>query len=304
MSRAAVDVGSNSVRVKVVDDAGHELARDIAITRLARGVDRTGRLDDEALRATLDVIARFRDLWVRHGVSDVVRIAATSAVRDAEDRDRFFDGVRELTGVDAEVLTGEQEAATAYRGVRAGLEAPLPFAVLDIGGGSTEVIVGAGDGSVAGSSSMQLGSVRLTERYLGGDPPGRAEVAAANQEIHRRLTELDRELAGQQVAVVRAATLVGVAGTVTTLAALDARIDTYVDGCVHGQVVSPESLRRWADELCSLTAAQIATFGPVQDGREDVIAGGALIAAAVVERYGFPGLVVSESDLLDGLALG
>lgn len=305
VSRAAVDVGSNSLRLKVVDGEGEQLARELEITRLATGVDRTGHLDDDALGRTLDTLGRFRDTWERHGVTpEHVRIAATSAVRDAEDRDRFFAGVRDRTGVEATVLTGEEEAATAYRGVRHGLDAPLPFAVLDIGGGSTELIVGGRNGEVAASHSLQLGSVRLTERCLHGDPPSHAEVAAAGGEIHRALEELDERLAVRGVRMIEAATLVGVAGTVTTLAALDARVDEYVDGCVHGRTIDADALRRWADELCSLTAAEIARFGPMQAGREDVITAGALIAAAVVERYGFPGLLVSESDILDGLALG
>lgn len=300
---AAVDVGSNSVRVKVVGADGTPLARELTITRLAKGIDDTGRFDDGSLQRTLDTIGRYHQLWSGLGVAPAdVRIAATSAVRDAADRDRFFDGVRELTGVDAEVLTGDEEAAAAYRGVLAGLAAPPPFAVLDIGGGSTEVIVGDGDGRVAGSFSMQLGSVRLTERCLTADPPEPGQMRRAETEIGARLDELDERLAASGVRVADAVTLVGVAGTVTTIAALDAGMDRYVEGAVHGRRLPVGSVRRWAQHLSGMTAAEIGAAGPVQAGREDVIAAGALIAAAVVERYGFDHLVVSESDLLDGLA--
>lgn len=304
MNRAAVDVGSNSVRLKVVDESGGQLARELAITRLATDVDRTGRLDDAALRRTLDTIACYRDVWTAHGVRPGdVRIAATSAVRDAADRARFFTAVSELTGVEAEVLTGEAEALAAYRGVRAGLDTPRPTAVLDIGGGSTEVIVGDGDDGVAAWCSLQLGSVRLTERCLADDPPTAAQVATARAEVDRRLDELDERLAAQGVELASAAVLVGVAGTVTTLAALDAGLDGYVEGAVHGRLLTREALSGWAEDLCRRSAAAIAALGPVQPGREDVLAAGALIAAGVVDRAGLPGLRVSESDILDGLAL-
>ncbi|MBW3658443.1 MAG: exopolyphosphatase [Actinobacteria bacterium] len=301
---AAIDVGSNSVRVKVVGPDGDQLARELAITRLGTGIDATGRFDEDSLARTLDVVERFASVWRDHGVdAGDVRIAATSAVRDAADRDRFFAGVRDRTGVEAEVLSGEEEAATAYRGVVSGLDVPRPVAVLDIGGGSTELIVGDGAGEVAGSWSLQLGSVRLTERYLAGDPPTDAEVAAADGEITRRLDELDAQLASQGCAVRDATTIVGVAGTVTTVAALDAGLSRYTDGCVHGRRLEVGALRAWADRLTGMPSGEIGASPVVQAGREDVIAGGARIAAAVVERYGFDALVVSEADILDGLAL-
>lgn len=301
---AAVDVGSNSVRLKVVDGDDRQVARELAITRLGTDIDATGRFDTAALERTLDVLERFAGVWRAHGVAPAdVRIAATSAVRDASDRDRFFAGVRERTGVEAEVLAGDVEAATAYRGVLAGSDASPPLAVLDIGGGSTELILGDGAGHLAGSCSLQLGSVRLTERHLVGDPPSAEEVTAADAEIARRLDELDERLAGQGCAAGDAASLVGVAGTVTTIAALDAGLERYVDGCVHGHRLGAAALRTWADRLTGMTVAAIAASPVVQAGREDVIAAGARIAAAVVERYGFDALVVSESDILDGLAL-
>jgi exopolyphosphatase / guanosine-5'-triphosphate,3'-diphosphate pyrophosphatase len=173
---AAVDVGSNSVRLLVLAADGRRITREMTVTRLAAGVDRTGHLDDQALARTLDTIAGYRDLWRAHGVTDRVRIAATSAVRDAEDRDRFFAGVRDVAGIDAEVLSGSQEAALAFAGAIGAVEVDRPAAVIDIGGGSTELIVGDGRGSVAGDVSLQLGCVRLTERHLRDDPPRPEEV--------------------------------------------------------------------------------------------------------------------------------
>lgn len=301
--RAAVDVGTNSVRLLVVDSTGTRLTREMTITRLGYGVDRTGRLDDAALTRTLDTIAGYATVWRAHGVDGGgVRIAATSAVRDAADRDRFFEGVRRLTGVDAEVLSGEEEAATSFRGATAAVDAPPPVAVLDVGGGSTELIVGDGAGAVAGSVSLQLGCVRLTERFLLSDPPTRAEIDAATAEIDARLAEADRLLGAAGVAVRDAASLVGVAGTVTTLTALTLGLPAYLEERIHGTAVTADGLRTWAERLAAMPAAERATLGPMQPGREDVIAAGALIVTAVVERYGFDRLIASEADILDGLA--
>lgn len=303
-ARAAVDCGTNSTRLIVVDGDGQRRVREMTITRLGYGVDETGMLDDEALQRTLDTIARYRRVWDEHGVSsDRVRIAATSAVRDAADRDRFFDGVREVAGVDAEVLSGTEEAATAFLGATRAVDVATPPALLDVGGGSTELIVGDAAGEVAGSFSMQLGCVRLSERLLRSDPPTAPEVQAATDEIGARLDEADAALAAQGVGVRDAAALIAVAGTSTTLAALHLGLDEYVEERIHATVVSRAAVREWADRLVRLPARERATLGPMQPGREDVIAAGALIVAAVLERYGFEEMTVSEADILDGLAM-
>lgn len=299
--RAAVDVGSNSIRLLVVDGDGQRLTREMTITRLAAGVDATGHLDDAALDRSLATIARYRGVWEAHGVTDRVRIAATSAVRDAADRDRFFDGVRAVTGIDAEVITGEQEAALAFAGAANAVTVDRPTAVIDIGGGSTELIVGTGDGAVAGSVSLQLGCVRLTERHLQGDPPTGAEVAAASALVAEQLDQADLRLGEQGLDLRDAAGLVGVAGTVTTLGALHLGLDTYEETAIHGSQIPAGALDGLAERLVELSAAQRAELGPMQPGREDVIHGGALILAGVVTRYGFPEVVVSEADNLDGL---
>ncbi len=299
---AAVDVGSNSVRLLVLAADGRRITREMTVTRLAAGVDQTGHLDDQALTRTLDTIAVYRDLWREYGVTDRVRIAATSAVRDAEDRDRFFAGVRDVAGVDAEVLSGTQEAALAFAGAIGAVAVERPAAVIDIGGGSTELILGDPRDTVVGDVSLQLGCVRLTERHLREDPPRREEVRAARSMIVERLDAADEALAAQGVQLRAAAALVGVAGTVTTLGALHLGLDAYEESLIHGAVVPAEDLAALTERLLTMASAERAALGPMQPGREDVIHGGALILAEVVARYGFGSVVVSEADSLDGLA--
>jgi exopolyphosphatase / guanosine-5'-triphosphate,3'-diphosphate pyrophosphatase len=300
--RAAVDVGSNSVRLLIVGADGARVRREMAITRLAAGVDATGHLDDAALERTLRTIARFRDLWVDHGVDGRVRIAATSAVRDASDRQRFFDGVLAATGVPAEVLSGAEEAALAYAGATAAVEVARPTAVIDIGGGSTELIVGDRTGEVAGSVSLQLGCVRITERHLASDPPSADELAAAHALIEAQLDHAVTELSRSGVSLSDAASLVAVAGTATTLGALHLGLDRYDEDRIHGARMPAAALAAMADRLTLMTAAERAELGPIQPGREDVIHGGALVLHAALTRAGLDEVVISEADSLDGLA--
>ena len=300
--RAAVDVGSNSVRLLVVGADGRRLERELTITRLAAGVDRTGHLDDAALERTLATIRRYRDVWRAHGVTERVRIAATSAVRDASDRDRFFEGVRRLTGHAAEVLSGETEAALAFRGATARAElGPGPVALVDVGGGSTELVVGEPDGRVAGSVSLQLGCVRLAERLLHTDPPSDGEVAAGRALVARELDVAAAALAEQGAALDQATTLIAVAGTATTLAALHAGLDEYEEERVHGTRLPTPALGELTERLLALRATERAKLGPMQPGREDVIHAGALVLSGVVEHASVGEVVVSEADGLDGL---
>jgi exopolyphosphatase / guanosine-5'-triphosphate,3'-diphosphate pyrophosphatase len=300
--RAAVDVGTNSVRLLVVDAAGDRLTRELTITRLGQGVDAAGALHPDALRRTVDVIAGYRRAWESYGVTDAVRICATSAVRDASNRDAFFDGVREAAGVDAEVLSGHDEAALAFAGAAGAVDVAAPTAVIDLGGGSTEIVVGDASGAVAGSVSLQLGCVRLTERHLHGDPPTADELAAAEATIQTRLDEADAALAEQGTSLRDVASVIGVAGTSTTLAALHLGLDAYREEAIHGTRVPAEALAALTADLVAMTAAERAALGPVQPGREDVLHGGAMVLAAVLRRYGFAELVVSEADGLDGAA--
>lgn len=300
--RAAVDVGTNSVRLLVVETDGTPLTRQLTITRLGRGVDETGHLDDEALSRTLEVLARYRRRWEELGAEDV-RIAATSAVRDAADRDRFAAGVRKVTDREPEILSGEEEARTAFRGATTTLDVPRPVAVLDVGGGSTEIIVGDASGEYVAAVSLQLGCVRLTERLLPSDPPTDTELTDARAEVASQLDRGATNLAERAADPARCATLVGVAGTVTTLAALHLDLDRYDPERVHATRLPRSAVQAMTRQLSSLRAAERKQLGPMQPGREDVIAGGALIVEGVLDHFGFTELVASEADSLDGLLL-
>jgi exopolyphosphatase / guanosine-5'-triphosphate,3'-diphosphate pyrophosphatase len=301
--RAAVDVGTNSVRLLLVDADGRRITREMTVTRLGAGVDRRGHLDDAALARTLETIGAYHRVWESHGADGRVRIAATSAVRDAADRDRFFGGVRELTGVEAEVISGEEEARLSFLGAVGAVDVDPPPAVIDVGGGSTELIVGAGRAldEVAGSVSLQLGCVRLTERYLATDPPAGDELEAARGFVRARLEEADRLLDDQGASLADAGALIGVAGTATTLAALHLGLPAYDEDRIHGTRIPAAALTDLTAELAAMTTAARAALGPVQAGREDVLHGGAIVLDEVVRRYGFAELVVSEADILDGL---
>jgi len=299
--RAAVDVGTNSMRLLVVDHDGAPLHRGIEIVRLGQDVDRTGRLHDDAVGRALACLERFRDTWRDLDVADRdVVLGATSAVRDASDRARFVQAAEALApGMRVRVLSGAQEAAIAFAGVAAGLpDLPRPLVVLDVGGGSTELVVGDLDDQVVVETSLQLGSVRLTERFLTEDPPGDAQVLAALTEVRARV---DEAVASLGRPLREAATLVGVAGTVTTLAALVRGVGAWRDGVLHGVVLHAAEVVEWSHELLVMDRAAVAAHAEVQDGREDVIAGGALVVRGVVEALHADTLVVSESDGLDGL---
>lgn len=294
---AAVDVGTNSVRLLVAEAAGDGLAtveRLMTITRLGKGVDATGHLDDEALERTLACIGDYARRWKELG-AERVRISATSAVRDAADRERFFDGVRTRAGVEAQVLTGDQEARTSFLGATAGADGEPPYLVLDIGGGSTEFILGST--APEAMTSRQLGCVRLTERCIGSDPPSADDLAAATAVVDAELDAVEGLLNARS-----ARTLVGVAGTVTTVAALYLGLPEYRADAIHGTRVPAADVGRIAEELAGMTSPQRRDLGPMAPGREDVIVAGALILRRVVERFGFADVLTSESDILDGLA--
>lgn len=299
---AAVDVGTNSVRLLVLSADGQRLGRWLTITRLGQGVDETGHLHDDALARTLDTIGTYRGHWDELGARSV-RIAATSAVRDASDRRRFFDGVRDRAGVEAQVLSGAEEAALSFAGATVGVNTgDGAVAVVDIGGGSTEIVVGDRAGRVQGSVSLQLGCVRLTERALTDDPPTAEQIAAANAIVEDRLQTADEVLAERGATVSQATTLIAVAGTATTVAALHLGLDEYREEAIHGTRIPAADVTTWTQRLATLPARERAALGPMQPGREDVIAGGVLILDAILRRYGFGSVTVSEADILDGLA--
>jgi exopolyphosphatase / guanosine-5'-triphosphate,3'-diphosphate pyrophosphatase len=298
---AAVDVGTNSTRLLVADvEDGRvvvEHAREMVITRLGSGVDRTGRLDPTALRRTLDVLAGYAATCRRLGV-ERTRLVATSATRDAADRHRFLDGVRDLLGVEAEVLRGEQEAAAAYRGATYDLPGDGRTLVVDIGGGSTELVVG-GPGGPEAMVSLDVGCVRLLERHLHGDPPSQAEVAALRADAAAHLARV--------VPVLDPATaerVVGVAGTVTTVTAIALGLEAYDPVRIHRASVSAADIAATADKLAAMTVAERAALPVMAPGREDVIAAGALLLDEIVGTFGFQAVIASETDILDGVLLG
>ncbi len=319
---AAVDIGSNSVRLLVLGRDGARLRRDIVTTRLAAGVDATGRLDPAAVGRTVAALANLRTVWEGLGVPtarDHVRAVATSAVRDAADRERFLGPAEAALGVPVEVISGAEEAGLAFAGAALAVPTVPPVAVVDVGGGSTELVVGPTDGGPrpVAAVSMQLGCVRLTERALHGDPPAPVEVAAARDIVASVLTDglgrlvasatdLDPTSTGPRspAPVPRIGTLVGVAGTATTLAALHLGLDTYAEDRIHGSRVPSAALADLADRLVAMRTSERAALGPVQPGRAEVLHGGALVLAGVVARLGVAELVVSEADSLDAVARG
>jgi exopolyphosphatase/guanosine-5'-triphosphate,3'-diphosphate pyrophosphatase len=308
VSVAAVDVGSNSVRLLVLDDAGLRVVRRIITTRLAEGVDRTGVLADAAIERTVAAIRAFRDEWVALGVvTDTahVRIAATSAVRDAQDRGRFLAAVHDAIGVQVDVISGEREAELGYAGASGAVPVLDPCLVIDVGGGSTELVVGRG-GVVLAGVSTHIGCVRLTERDLPSDPPSATEqwaaIGTAESVLSDGIAALDRGLAAHGLATGDVRTVVAVAGTATTLAALHLGLETYEESRIHGTVVPASALDALAERLTGMTVAERARLGPVQTGRAEVLHAGALVLATALRLIGRSELVVSEADSLDALA--
>lgn len=299
--RAAVDSGSNSTRLLVVDAGGREVVRETRITRLGRGVDATGRLDEDAIARTVAVIADYRVQWERAGVAPTeVRIVATAAVRDASNRAAYLAAVHEATGVHAEVATGDQEARLSFAGALGRVDVALPSLLVDIGGGSTELVLGDRDG-VWAAHSMQVGAVRVTERHLSHDPPTDEEVVAARTMVRTALDESIDVLATPRGTVADARSLVGVAGTVATIGALHAGADGPDAPEVHGCRVGAADVAGWAQRLLAMTTAERAALPGVPEGRADVVHAGALVLDEVVRRADVDAVVVSLADNLDGI---
>jgi exopolyphosphatase / guanosine-5'-triphosphate,3'-diphosphate pyrophosphatase len=298
---AAVDVGTNSTRLLVADVEGGrvvaEHAREMIITRLGKGVDRTGRFDPAALRRTLDVLAGYGATCRRLGVQGR-RVVATSATRDAGNRQEFLDGVRARLGVEAEVLSGEAEAATAYRGATHDLPGDGRTLVVDIGGGSTELILGT-TGNPEAMVSLDLGCVRLHERHLHTDPPTATEVAALRADAATQLARVTGTLDPAS-----AERVVGVAGTITTVTAIGLGLAVYDPRRIHRSALSAAEIAAVAEKLAAMTVAERAAIPVMAKGREDVIAAGALLLDELVRTFGFQRVIASETDILDGVLLG
>jgi exopolyphosphatase / guanosine-5'-triphosphate,3'-diphosphate pyrophosphatase len=299
---AAIDQGTNSIRLVVVEptrgDDPTELARDMVITRLGQGVDRTGRIDADALRRTVEVLARFCRRARALG-AERIRVAATSAVRDAENRDEFAAAVRAHAGSELEVISGEREAGLSFLGATLGLDPdlPSPYLVLDIGGGSTEFVVGSRPGEAEHAISTRMGSVRLTERVVRHDPPTASELAELARSVDDVLDD-----ARAVVPVGDARTLIAVAGTATTIQAIALGLDRYDPERIHRTWLVRDDAERIQADLARMTNAQRAALPVMAPGRGDVIVAGAAILTTVMRRSGFDRVLVSETDILDGLA--
>ncbi|TRV77520.1 Ppx/GppA family phosphatase [Streptomyces sp. 130] len=305
---AAIDCGTNSIRLLVADAdpvTGElvEYARRMEIVRLGQGVDRTGRLAPEALERTFAACRSYAAVIKEHG-AEQIRFVATSASRDAENRDDFVRGVLDILGVEPEVISGDQEAAFSFTGATKELtgraDLAKPYLVVDIGGGSTEFVVG--DDRVRAARSVDIGCVRMTERHLVRDgvvvdPPSSGGIDAVRADVAAAL-----DLVEETVPLASAATLVGLAGTVTTVAAIALGLEEYDSEAIHHSRVSLEQVRDITARLLASTHAERAAFGAMHPGRVDVIASGALILQAVMERTGAREVVVSEHDILDGIA--
>ena len=291
---AAVDIGTNSVRLLVTDARGKELERRMRITRLGQGVDVSGALRPDAIRRTLDVLDEYGALIRVHGV-DSVRAAATSAARDAENRDVFFDGAERAIGTRPELLPGEEEARLSFRGATADLDPALgPFLVVDIGGGSTEFILGTMEPEAL--VSVNMGCVRMTERHLATDPPTLAELDALFADVRSELAHVRRA-----IDVGRMRLMLGLAGTVTTLAALSLGLTVHDPTKTHHLRLGRARVEAL---FATLRASNVASRRAMllEPARAEVIVGGAAVLVTILRELDIVELVVSEADILDGLA--
>ncbi|MEF3116939.1 Ppx/GppA phosphatase family protein [Streptomyces chrestomyceticus] len=305
---AAVDCGTNSIRLLVadLDPATGELKdldRRMTIVRLGQGVDRTGRLAPEALERTFAACREYAAVIEELG-AETVRFVATSASRDAENRDDFVRGVVDILGVEPEVITGDQEAEFSFTGATKELtgrtDLDTPYLVVDIGGGSTEFVLGSD--AVRAARSVDIGCVRMTERHLvrdGGivDPYGAEQISAVRADIERALDE-----AARTVPLSEARTLVGLAGSVTTVAAIALDLPGYDSEAIHHARIPLTKVREITDRLLTATHEQRAAIPSLHPGRVDVIGAGALVLLSIMERVGADEVVVSEHDILDGIA--
>jgi len=298
---AAIDCGTNSIRLLIADvdaDRGTavDVVREMTVVRLGEGVDATGAFSASALERTFAACRTYAEL-LRDAGSPPMRFVATSASRDVSNRTEFIDGVHTILGVRPEVISGQEEGALSFAGATAGipLGAASPFLVVDIGGGSTEFVLGAH--APTHRASVDVGCVRMTERHLAGDPPTPEQVAAARIDIDAAIAR-----AGAVVPFAEAATLVGLAGSVTTVAALALDLPAYDAEAIHHSRIPVADVRAVSDALLVMSRAQRAALPVMHPGRVDVIGAGALVLRRIMDVTGAAEVLVSEHDILDGVA--
>ncbi len=290
---AAIDCGTNSIRLLISQD-GREILREMEIVKLGEGVDRTKNFSPAAVERTLNALHRFKELIDQHEVVRV-RFCATSATRDAQNREIFTGPVEEILGIAPEVIVGIEEARLSFLGATSELPATdAPFLVVDIGGGSTEFVMG--ERSVSAAISVDIGCVRMTERHFKSDPPTAAEISATKQDINQAIDEVLGA-----VPIKSAKTLVAVAGTATTVAAAALDLPGYDRDAIHGARISAERTLEISAWLLTLTKQERAALGYMHPGRVEVIAAGALVLAEIMKRSGAEEFIASERDILDGI---
>ena len=299
MSRvAAIDCGTNSIRLLIADITGgnfKEVLRTMEIVRLGQGVDQNKSFHPDAIARTLSAVEKFAQLIASKGV-EKIRFCATSATRDASNRDLFTNGVKKILGVEVEVIPGEQEATLSFIGATKELsQSDGPFLVVDIGGGSTEFVFGSE--KVEFAKSVNIGCVRMSERHLNLQPPTMAQIAEAIIDIDLAITQ-----AAKVVPISQAKSLVAVAGTATTVAAAALKLAEYDRYLIHLSRISAPSVHQVAAMFQSMNKDQIASLGYMHPGRVDVITAGALVLSRIMAATGASEFIASESDILDGIA--
>jgi exopolyphosphatase/guanosine-5'-triphosphate,3'-diphosphate pyrophosphatase len=298
MRVAAIDCGTNSIRLLIADIDGNnfrEIVRDMEIVRLGQGVDQTGQFHPDAIARTLAAVDKFAAEIAKRGV-EKIRFCATSATRDATNRHLFVDGVRERLGIEPEVISGDEEAALSFAGAIKDLDSSNgPFLVVDIGGGSTEFVFGTS--TVEAARSVNIGCVRMTERHFASDPATAEQIEAARADIQAAIAQ-----AAAVVPITTAKTLVAVAGTATTVAAAALDLPEYDRYAIHLSRISAQKVQEVAAMFAGKNREERLALGYMHPGRVDVIAAGSLVLSEIMKATGATEFVASESDILDGMA--
>lgn len=298
MRVAAIDCGTNSIRLLIADVQGdnfREVIRDMEIVRLGQGVDQTGEFHPDAIGRTLAAVDKFANEIARRGV-EKIRFCATSATRDAKNRDLFIEGVKARLGVAPEVITGEEEAALSFAGATKDLpDSIAPYLVIDIGGGSTEFVLGSQ--KVAQAKSVNIGCVRMSERHFKSDPATKEEIESARKDIQQAINQ-----AAQVVDIKAAKSLIAVAGTATTVAAAALELPEYDRYAIHLSRISAEQTHEVSEMFLKLNRKERAALGYMHPGRVDVIGAGSLVLSEIVKAVGAKEFIACESDILDGIA--